>query len=178
MAAAGVPADHHAAAVPAAMLPEPCLLPDPTDDDIDAVAAEALAACKGRAAASGDRRPAHDRSLAVGLSPPLDVMLGLRAVTVGAHRAHARVFRASDRRVGGARRRWGGGCGRAGWLDMVGTATIPVAPVGGEWDHLRTAIDTDRIVGAGGRCRPVPSGCWVRPNVGPLRQQGRPGNGA
>ena len=44
-----------------------------TDDDIDAVAAEVLAARKGRAAASGDRRPAHDRSLAVGLSPPLDV---------------------------------------------------------------------------------------------------------
>jgi hypothetical protein len=46
-AAAGVPADHHAAAVPAAMLPEPCLLPDLTDVDIDAVAAEVLAARKG-----------------------------------------------------------------------------------------------------------------------------------
>jgi hypothetical protein len=105
-------------------------------------------------------------------------MLGLRAVTVGAHRAHAQVFRASGRRVGGARRRWGRGCGRAGWLDMVGTATSPVAPVGGKWDHTRTAIDTDRIVGAGGRCRPVPSGCWARAGVGPLRQQGRPGSGA
>jgi hypothetical protein len=44
-----VPADHHAAAVPSAMLPEPSLLPDLTDDDIDAVAAEVLAARKGGA---------------------------------------------------------------------------------------------------------------------------------
>jgi hypothetical protein len=73
------------------MLPEPCLLPDLTVDEIDAVAAEVLAARKGRCAASRDRRPAHDRSLAVGLSPPHDVVLGLRAITVGAHRAHAQV---------------------------------------------------------------------------------------
>jgi hypothetical protein len=105
-------------------------------------------------------------------------MLGLRAVTVGAHRAHAQVFRASGRRVGGARRRWGGGCGRAGWLDMVGTATSPVGRLGAAWDHLRTAIDTGRIVGAGGRCRPVPSGCWARPDVGQLRRQGCLGSGA
>jgi hypothetical protein len=31
------------------MLPEPCLLPNLTDDDIDAVAAEVLAAAKGGA---------------------------------------------------------------------------------------------------------------------------------
>jgi hypothetical protein len=85
------------------------------------------------------------------------------------------VFRASGRRVGGGRRCWGGGCGRAGWLDMVGTATSPVGRLGAGWDHLRTAIDTDRIAGAGGRCRPVPSGCWARAGVGPLRQEGRPG---
>ena len=90
------------------------------------------------------------------------------------------VFRASGRRVGGGRRRWVGGCGRAGWLDMVGTATSPVGRLGAGWDHLRTAIDTDRIAGPGGRCRPVPSGCWARAGVGPLRQQGRPevGHGA
>jgi hypothetical protein len=46
MVAAGVPADHDAAAVTAPMLPEPCLLPDLTDDEIDAVAAEVLAARK------------------------------------------------------------------------------------------------------------------------------------
>jgi hypothetical protein len=57
-----------------------------------------------------------------------------------------RAVRACPRYVGGGRRCADAGCGRAGWRDMVGTATSPVAPVGGGWGHPRTAVDTVRIV--------------------------------
>jgi hypothetical protein len=68
---------------------------------------------------------------------------------------------------------------------MVGTATSPDGRLGAAWDHLRTAIDTDRIAGAGGRCRPVPSGCGTRPKCrwcplschGPATHSERAGNG-